>query len=223
MENLFINNGFVKLPRAILDWEWYDHPDVFRVMVHLILKVNYKPMKWQGHSIGIGEHITSIEKLSLALSLSKHKTRESLKKLSETGYIRIETTNQFTKVILLDSINYGLLDLTVQKPIVQQDTLQNKNNTKSNQNQTATNKKEKKVEELEERKDVFENKVLKFSNDFSSEHLLGFIEYWSTENSQTGRLRFEEDKFWDLELKIKSWKNYAVDVKKSKLTKNRPL
>lgn len=146
-----------------------------------------------------------------------------MKKLSETGYIRIETTNQFTKVILLNSLNYGLLGLTVQKPIEQQNELQNESTSKANQKQTAINKKEKNEEELEERKDIFKNKVLKFSNDFSSEHLIGFIEYWTTENIQTGRLRFEEDKFWDLELKIKSWKNYAGEAKKSKLTKNRPL
>ena len=51
MEQLKINNGFVKLPRTILEWEWYDHPDVFRIYIHLLIKVNYAPARWRGMDI----------------------------------------------------------------------------------------------------------------------------------------------------------------------------
>ena len=219
MEKLSTNHGFVKLPRSILDWEWYDHPDVSRVYLHILLKVNYKPMNWRGISIGIGEHITSIEKLSTSLSLSKHKTRESLIKLSETGFIKVEPTNQFTKVIVLNLDDYGLVEGHSQKPIEHQNSSQNTNSSKTTQNQTKTNKKE---EEIEERKEFFKNEILKFSNSFSKVHLEGFYEYWSIENKQTGRLKFEEEFKWNIEMKITSWKDFSKKTEKKKLTTNRP-
>lgn len=38
--------GFINLHRKILDWEWYDDINVFRVFTHLLLTVNWTPAKW---------------------------------------------------------------------------------------------------------------------------------------------------------------------------------
>ena len=37
--------GFINLHRKILDWEWYDDINVFRVFTHLLLTVNWTPAK----------------------------------------------------------------------------------------------------------------------------------------------------------------------------------
>ena len=222
MENVNSNPGFVKLPRAILEWEWYEHPDVFRVLVHLMLKVNYKPMKWQGQSIDIGEHITSIDKLSTALALSKHKTRESLKKLSVTGYIKLETTNHFTKVRLLKLDGCGDNETGNQKPFQQQFEQQIKNQPIAAQKPTETKKKDKKEKEIEERRDIFKDTIFKNSNSFSKDHLESFYSYWSIENKETGRLRFEEEKYWNLEFKIKNWQNFTSKQAQLSKANNRP-
>lgn len=219
MEKLSINNGFVKLPRTILDWEWYDHPDVSRVYFHLLLKVNYAPAKWRGIDILAGEHITSSNKLSNELMISDFKVRNALLKLKETGYIEITTTNKFTKLKLINSgVNDENIGLNKKQ---NQSQNQSKSNTIVKQTTTNNNNKEKK--EIEERKEFFKNEILKFSNSFSKVHLEGFYEYWSIENKQTGMLRFEEEFKWNLEMKITSWKDFSKKTEKKKLTTNRPL
>ena len=218
MEQLKINNGFVKLPRTILEWEWYDHPDVFRIYIHLLIKVNYAPARWRGMDILEGEHITSTAKLSEELNMSEFKVRESLSKLEKTGFLKKTTTNKFTKLKLLQ---YGAdgnnTDLKLKQNVVQTpDKIQSKHN------QTTTNKNNKENKEVEERKEVFKNKILNFSKNFSKQHLDGFYEYWNIENKQTGRLRFEEEKSWNLESKLKSWVVFPKPKEKRTLTKNRP-
>ena len=218
MEQLKINNGFVKLPRTILDWEWYDHPDVFRMYIHLLIKVNYAPARWRGIDILEGEHITSTAKLSTELNMSEFKVRESLSKLEKTGFIKKTTTNKFTKLKLLqygaDSNNTDLK--------LKQNTVQTPDKVQPNQNQTTTKKNNKENKEVEERKEVFKNEILNFSKTFSKQHLDGFYDYWNIENKQTGRLRFEEEKSWNLESKIKSWVVFPKPKEKKTFTKNRP-
>ena len=218
MEQLKINNGFVKLPRTILEWEWYDHPDVFRIYIHLLIKVNYAPARWRGMDILEGEHITSTAKLSEELNMSEFKVRESLSKLEKTGFLKKTTTNKFTKLKLLQ---YGA-DLNNTDVKLKQNAVQTTSKVQPNQNQTTIKKNNKENIEVEERKEVFKNKILNFSKNFSKQHLDGFYEYWNIENKQTGRLRFEEEKSWNLESKIKSWVVFPKPKGKKTFTKNRP-
>ncbi|MDD3003792.1 hypothetical protein [Flavobacterium sp.] len=218
MEQLKINNGFVKLPRTILEWEWYDHPDVFRIYIHLLIKVNYAPARWRGMDILEGEHITSTAKLSEELNMSEFKVRESLSKLEKTGFLKKTTTNKFTKLKLLQ---YGA-DLNNTDVKLKQNAVQTTSKVQPNQNQTTIKKNNKENIEVEERKEVFKNKILNFSKNFSKQHLDGFYEYWNIENKQTGRLRFEEEKSWNLESKLKSWVVFPKPKEKRTLTKNRP-
>lgn len=218
MENLTVNNGFVKLSRSILDWEWYDHPDVFRIYIHLLIKANYAPAKWRGIEIFEGEHITSINKLSKELLMSEFKVRESLLKLKNTSYIDVTTTNKFTRLKLIKSVVYNNSSDINHKQISYPST----NKTQSNQEQTTTNKKNKEKKEIEERKEFFKNEIFKFSNEYPNDHLIKFYNYWSTENRHTGRLAFEEENKWNLELKLKSWVVFPTLTEKRLLSKNRP-
>ena len=218
MERLKTNNGFVKLPRTILEWEWYDHPDVFRLYIHLLIKVNYAPARWRGMEILEGEHITSTAKLSTELNMSEFKVRESLSKLEKTGFIKKTTTNKFTKLKLLQ---YGA-DVNNTDVKLKQNIVQTPDKVQPNQNQTTTKKNNKENKEVEERKKVFKNEILNFSKTFSKQHLDGFYDYWNIENKQTGRLRFEEEKSWNLESKIKSWMVFPKPKEKKTFTKNRP-
>lgn len=209
--------GFIMLYRSILEWEWYDHPDIFRVMMHLLLNANYTAKKWRGIEINIGEYITSTEKLSISLNLSIFKIKNALKKLSETGYIKIETTNKFTKIKLLDSTVYKSKPIEKQKQTQQPATIK----TITNQNQTNITNKEKKEEEIETSKNIFKTEIFKFSNSFSQDHLESFFNYWCQENKQTGRLKFEDEKYWSLETRLATWKVLNLKKEVQPFTKNR--
>ena len=88
--------GYIKLYRSLLFWEWYDDINVSRLFIHLLLKANYTVNKWQGLEIMRSELVTSVDQLSSATQLTKQQTRTALKKLKSTNEITIRSTNKFT-------------------------------------------------------------------------------------------------------------------------------
>lgn len=209
MENN-INKGFIKLQREILDWEWYHDNNTFRLMIHLLLKSNYMTKKWQGNSINPGELITSIGNLSKDLKLTENVIRTSLKKLIKSKYINKQSTNKFTKIILLHSELYeGLANINDN-----QKTNKITNKIQSNHNQITTTKKEKKEKEIVERKEIFKTKIFKFQNQFSLEIINSFYNYWTEENEQTGRLKFENEEYFNFETRLSNWKQFPTTKSK---------
>lgn len=201
MENE-INKGFVKLSRNLLEWEWYQDANTTRLMLHLLLKSNFKTKKWQGFVIYPGEMITSLDNLSNELNLSVGMIRNSLKKLKNGKYIATKPTNRFTKIKILKSSIY--------EEVSNQNSMQKNspitNGQHSSNNQTTTTNKVKNVLETLEKKEIFKRQIFQFQNQFPKEKLESFFNYWSEECEQTGRLKFEDEKFWNLETRISNWK-----------------
>ena len=80
--------------------------------------------------------------------------------------------------------------------------------------------------ELKERKEIFLTKVKEYSTQHDSVELIKFFEYWS-EHKETGRkMKFEMQKTWNLEMRIKKWfynknqwsKEKTTTPKKEKIT-----
>lgn len=80
-------NGFIKLHRQLLDWEWYGDINVRLVFIHCLLKANFKDKRWQGQLIKRGQFISSLGKLSEGVGISKQQLRTALEKLKKTGEI----------------------------------------------------------------------------------------------------------------------------------------
>lgn len=97
--------GFIKLNRKILNWEWYEDDNVFRVFIHLLLTCNWEEKKWQGQTIRRGERVFSYAKLSEETNLTVRQIRTVLDKLKSTGEITIKATNKYSLVCV---VNYGV-------------------------------------------------------------------------------------------------------------------
>jgi DNA-binding transcriptional regulator YhcF (GntR family) len=98
------NKGFIKLYRSMLDWEWYDDPNTFRVFVHLLLKANHEGRKYHGIQIERGQVLTSYEKLAKECHISVRSVRTALKHLKSTGEVTSKATSSATLVTIA---NYG--------------------------------------------------------------------------------------------------------------------
>ena len=96
-----MEQGYIKLFRQIVDWEWYDDIPTCRLFIHLLLKVNHADRNWQGKKIERGSCITSLASLSIETSLSVKQIRRALENLSKTGEIEKIGTNQNTLIIVL--------------------------------------------------------------------------------------------------------------------------
>lgn len=80
-----MNNGWIKLHRGLLDWEWYDDSNTCRLFIHCLLRANHGDKTWRGKHIKRGSFFTSLESLSVETGLSARQIRTSLDKLSSTN------------------------------------------------------------------------------------------------------------------------------------------
>lgn len=142
-------NGWVKIHRSILDWEWYSKPDTFRVFMHLIVRANHADARWQGHPIKRGQLITSTAKLSTELSISQQSIKTALRRLKKTGEITSESTSSFTTITLCKYDTYQ----SEQLPINQQNNQQLTSDQLAANQQPTINKKEKKENNDEQKEE----------------------------------------------------------------------
>lgn len=100
-----MENGFIKLYRSLLKWEWIDEPNVLVLFIHCLLRANYQNAKYHGIDVERGTFITSYSKLSDATGLTIKQVRNALAKLIQTGEIRAEL-GQGKKYTIIRVCNY---------------------------------------------------------------------------------------------------------------------
>lgn len=137
-------SGWIKLRRSLKDWEWYDDINTTRLLIHLLISVNFEDKKWRGIDIKAGSMVFSWESLSNASGLSKQQCRTSMAKLIKCKEVTSKATNRFSLVTLLkwDKIQLDNKQVT-SKPTNKQQT--------SNK-QVTTTKESKEYKELKEDK-----------------------------------------------------------------------
>lgn len=94
--------GWIKLHRKILDWEWYDNPVTKSVFIDLILQANHQDNSWHGQVIKKGSLVTSLKSIAQRNGLSNQQVRTALKNLEKTGEINKQSTNKNTLIIVLN-------------------------------------------------------------------------------------------------------------------------
>lgn len=93
-----LENGFVKLHRSILKWEWYDDANTFRLFVHLLLSASIEESRWHGDVIKRGELVVSYPSLAKQLKISEKSVRTALAHLKQTGEVAVRKTPKYTVV-----------------------------------------------------------------------------------------------------------------------------
>ena len=135
--------GWIKVHRKLVDWEWYNDINVKVVFLHLLLTANHKEKQWQGQTILRGQKLTSIEHLADDVGLTFQQTRTALKKLKSTHEITIKTTNKNTLITIEKFNDY---QFEVDEDNKQNNKLSNNlvtNKQQTNNKQITTNKNEK--------------------------------------------------------------------------------
>ena len=96
-----MTNGWIKLHRQFIKWEWFEEPKTMWVFLKCLLLANHVDKKWQGVLIKSGSLITSYENLSSnKAKVSVQSVRTSLKRLKSTGELTIKTTNKYTYITI---------------------------------------------------------------------------------------------------------------------------
>lgn len=104
-----MSNGWIKIHRQILEWEWYDEPNTLRLFLHLLLKANHKNKSYRGVEIKEGQVMTGYDKLAKELSLSTQKIRTAINKLKLTNEITSVSTSQGTIIQIVKYKEYQVV------------------------------------------------------------------------------------------------------------------
>jgi hypothetical protein len=144
--------GWIKLHRKLLEWEWYDEPNTFRLFLHCLLKANHKDKKYRGEVITAGTFYTSRDLLSKETGLTGRQVRTSLNRLKTTNELTIKSSRKGTVIEVVNYTKYQVIDqqndqqATNKRPTGDQQATSNKNvkndkNDKNNKIESIDSKK----------------------------------------------------------------------------------
>lgn len=125
-----MGDGWIKMFRRFLEWEWYDQTSMVRLFLHILLKANYEDKKWHGVVIKRGQFVTSFANLSAETGLSLQVVRSCLDKLQRTGEVNKQSTSQYTIITVCKYADYQQIE----------DVEQKTNNIQITSEQQASNK-----------------------------------------------------------------------------------
>lgn len=138
------DNGFIKIYRTMLDWEWYRDANTMRVFLHCLIRANWKEGKFCGETIKRGSFVTSYQNLATELCLSVQAVRTALKHLNSTGEITHRSTNKYTVISVNNYDEYQDDNKQLNKRIT--------NKQQTNNKRVTTNEESKKVRKKEKDK-----------------------------------------------------------------------
>ena len=186
--------GWVKIHRQFLDWEWYDDNNTKILFIHLLLKANHKPKKYRGKLIEIGQHVTGLEVLCKETGLSIQKIRTAISKLKSTNEITIKTSSKGTVIQIVNYTKYQIA------------TNELTNHQQTSNKPATTNKNDKNVKnDIKQRKAEFKKLLAKYKDVYVLEMIKDFYEYWTEHSPNDKKLRFEKQTSFDVNRRLKTW------------------
>lgn len=126
-----MNNGYILLHRALLDWEWYSNANTSRVFIHCLLKANWTDGRFEGIDVPRGSFVTSYSAMAKELGLSLRNVRTAISHLSSTHEV---TCKSYTKFTVISVSNYD----SYQVQVTQSATRSSTNNRQASDKQPTT-------------------------------------------------------------------------------------
>lgn len=130
------NQGWIKLHRALLDWQWFSDANTSHVLMYCLLKANHKDNKYRDTIVKRGTFLTGRELISRETGCSVREVRTALKRLESANVLTSKTSRQGTVIEVLNYDRYQQSD----QQIDQQAT----NKRPTNDQQATSNKNDKK-------------------------------------------------------------------------------
>ena len=88
--------GWIKVNRKLLNWEWYKETNTKSLFIHALLRANFDDQKFQGIIVPRGSFVSSYPNLAAETGLSVQNIRTALKRLISTGELTVKKYPKFT-------------------------------------------------------------------------------------------------------------------------------
>jgi hypothetical protein len=141
-------DGWIKLHRALVNWEWYTTPNMVHFWIHCLLLANHDDGFWKGIPVKKGQFISGRKSLSANTGLSEQQIRSCINRLILTNEITIQSTNEYSVFTLISWEKYQLEEAvnqpsnqrsTSDQPAINQRSTTNKND-KNDKNEKKNTK-----------------------------------------------------------------------------------
>lgn len=182
-----MEEGFVKIYRSLLAWEWFDDAKTLQVWIYILLRVQWEDTRWRGIQIKRGQMLESLPSIAENTGLSVQSVRTAISHLKSTGEITDYVTGFGRLITVIKWADFqGLADDGNRLS----NRLSNRRST-DDQQHIKKNKKEKNKERVK-REDE--------SSSFSPPSLSDVSEFVESNN-----LNVDPERFW-LYYQAKAWK-----------------
>lgn len=121
--------GWIKLHRKMISWEWYGNIPVKVLFLHMLLKANHKDKIWRGILIKRGQFVSGRRKLAKETNLGEQEIRTAIANLQSTRELTIKSTNKFSLYTVQNYTKYQIIN-----PQTNQQTNQQLTTTKNIKN-----------------------------------------------------------------------------------------
>ena len=204
--------GWIKLHRKLIEWEWYSDHNTKALFIHCLLKANIKDKTWRGINIKKGQFFTSFSNLAFELDMSVKKIRNAVSKLEKTGEIKHEGASNGTKITVC---NYGTYQWSTE--MKGQAEGQTKGKQGASEGQQLKNNKN-----IEERKEEFKNSLKNYVSKYGNDMLNAFYDYWTEHGINDKKMKFEKEKTFGIPNRLATWKRNESKFNKVKSTGYNP-
>jgi len=101
-----MKDGWVKLHRSLLEWEWYSDIPTKTLFIHLLLSANHADANFRGRKVGRGQRWTSIAHLASETGLTVKQVRAAIEKLQRTKELTSEGASNGTMITVCKYDSY---------------------------------------------------------------------------------------------------------------------
>lgn len=195
---------WIRLPRSIFDWDWFDKPEMLPLFLYLLNNAKEKDIKHDGRVERRGQLLTSLGKLSTTIGAGKQVVRTCLSKLKNMQLIEVDTERLYSIITICNYDNYFEVDANESKKEPKKEEA-----VKPIEEASKGDKPKKTKEEIatatEKRKEKFYQELVPYVATYGKDMIRKFYDYWSEMNKSKTRMRCETEKTWDLNLRLQNW------------------
>lgn len=175
--NIITMNGWIKIHRKLINWEWYADSKMVHLFLHFLLSANHVDGNYRGIPIKRGQLITGLNKITEATGISAQSIRTCINRLKSTNEIQVQSTNKYSIITICNYDDYQLNDFDANK----QTTSKLTNEQQTNNKQSTTNNNTNNNKNEENKKNVV-----------SFESCFSFEEFWKVYPNKTAKAESEK-------------------------------
>lgn len=157
--------SWIKIFRELLQWEWFQKPEMVQLFIYLLLKANCEDKQWQGITVKRGQLVTSNSSIRNDLRLSEQTIRTCIKRLISTGEITYKSTNRYVIITICNYDKYQECKSVDNKQNNEQTNIQSTDEQRATNEQSTSNQRQLKNIRNKEDNNIIDIKQESGSND----------------------------------------------------------